>query len=167
MLSLVNKTDLPKMLNWRNEENVRKVMFSNHLITPEEHSKWWERVSSDETQKWYIFSENEIDLGVVYFTEINKSSAHLGYYFKNLSQYKGIETFLIWQRLEAEAINFAFNELCVESIICSVLCKNQRVIMQHKRFGFEEIKIFEKLVGSKLEQVSKMILKKNRNEIDA
>ena len=48
--------------SWRNLPEIRKYMYTDHVITPEEHDAWFQRVTSDPTCKYWIIV---CDAGIV------------------------------------------------------------------------------------------------------
>ena len=154
MLRLINKQDLDKIRNWRNAPNVRENMFTDHLISPEEHLAWWQKIGDNASRKVLMFVRNGIDEGVVLFFDIDrrKQSCHWGFYLSNvLNEMKTrINT---WQSLEKEAIDYAFSELRCKQIFCETFSFNKPVLEMHKRFGFVESAIKSRKKGNSNEDV--------------
>ncbi len=154
MLRLINKQDLDKIRNWRNAPNVRENMFTDHLISPEEHLAWWQNIRDNASRKVLMFVRNGIDEGVVLFFDIDrgKQSCHWGFYISNdLNEMKTrINT---WQSLEKEAIDYAFSELLCKQIFCETFSFNKPVLEMHKRFGFVESAIKSRKKGNSNEDV--------------
>lgn len=68
--------------NWRNSEQVKKWMFSDHTISPEEHSLFTERLKSDERNfYWVVKRSGGGYCGVILLNEVD---------FKNMNAYLGI-----------------------------------------------------------------------------
>lgn len=42
ILREMNEFDLSRVLEWRNAEDVRNNMYTNHVISTDEHWSWWE-----------------------------------------------------------------------------------------------------------------------------
>lgn len=74
MLQPINSENYAKIREWRNLPEVRSMMFTKHVISREEHDAWWEKTSEDLSKKWLMFSNNGIDLGVVYFADIDENA---------------------------------------------------------------------------------------------
>ncbi|MEE2693504.1 MAG: UDP-4-amino-4,6-dideoxy-N-acetyl-beta-L-altrosamine N-acetyltransferase, partial [Pseudomonadota bacterium] len=150
MLRNIKKSDLKEILVWRNSREVRKVMFTDHQITENEHLEWWEKLQ-DETQKEVLmFSMNNVNLGVVNFFDIDqkKKTCHWGFYLSN-SMSENINRLEVWQILEKEAIEYAFNDLKCQKLICESFAFNTSVIEMHKRLGFIESDTIIKLKDKK------------------
>jgi len=138
MLQKICANDLSLIRIWRNEENVRKAMFTSHEIEEEEHFSWWNRIKNDETQKWFLYYYQGKKTGVVSFTDVDKNNISWGFYLANDIKPKKYKM-EIWKSLEAEAIRYAFHNLKAKKLIAKVLKGNRVVIKMHQRFNFEII----------------------------
>ena len=163
MLRKISEQDLNTILQWRNQDVVRQVMFTDHVIKPEEHLKWWQQVKSDNSKLYFIFCHNDIDCGVVSFTNIEQNkSAVWGFYFKNLDHLTALERFRITHTMETEAINYAFQHLKITVLKCAVFKFNQVIIKIHTRFGFKETKRYQMQKNNQPEWVIEMSLTKQQ-----
>lgn len=118
----------------RNEENVRKWMYSDHIITESEHINWLEGLSKDESNRVYaVVTESGETLGVVSINSINKihERAEWAYYLTKNAR-SGIGAIL-----EYEIINFIFDNLNIKKLNCEVIEGNDSVISMHTKFGFQ------------------------------
>jgi len=134
-LTPINKVHLNKILLWRNSEVVRNSMFSQQIISWEEHVSWFKKIHGSQIEKWFLYiDEKRVPSGVVYFKEIdlNKKKADWGFY-ANPEAESGTG-----MRMSLEAINYAFLEMGLEKIESSVLMSNQRSITMHEKVGFSE-----------------------------
>lgn len=61
----VKKEDLEKILEWRNDQEVRKNMLSTKEITWEEHKRYWDNFLKDENKFGYIIEKDGQDAGVI------------------------------------------------------------------------------------------------------
>lgn len=123
------------ILPWRNAPEVRRQMYTQHEITPEEHRAWFERMNSDPCARWYLYRDaNGEPTGVVYFTDIDpaQQSAFWGFYASpNAPAGTG-------KRMEYLALENAFDYLDLKKLNCEVLTSNVPVINLHKKCGFTE-----------------------------
>ncbi len=163
MLREILEEDLVTILKWRNQEKMRAVMFTDHMISLEEHLKWWKKVSQSDAQQAFIFCMDNIDYGISYFFDINFAnySAHWGFYFKNLNAKNALEKLLLWQKIESESIEYVFKVLAIKTLICETFAFNKAVIKLHQRFGFIKSNQYEKIKNNKKELVIEMRLTKN------
>jgi len=70
----LDKDDLDLVLEWRNAEHVRAVMFTDHVISREEHHAWFEKIRHDETVRYLILQRGFTPEGVVNFTCIDRAN---------------------------------------------------------------------------------------------
>lgn len=124
-----------EVMDWRNNENVRKNMFSDDLITKEQHVNWLKSLKTDKKNSFYvIFYENE-PVGVFSFN--NMSKEHLvsswGFYLRQDKKMPAISLLI-----EEKIINYYFNNLGYHKLNCEVLETNPKIIKLHKHFGFQE-----------------------------
>jgi len=134
--------DLGLILPWRNATHVRLNMFTQHVISQDEHLAWFHRIAVDDAARWLIFDENGRPSGVVYFTGIRHDSANAFWGFYAMPDPPPG----IGRRIEREALDYAFQVLKLHKLNCEVLSVNQLVINQHKRFGFTQEGLFRDYV---------------------
>jgi UDP-4-amino-4,6-dideoxy-N-acetyl-beta-L-altrosamine N-acetyltransferase len=133
ILRRVTSSDLAMLLEWRNDERVRRNMFTSHIISNEEHIAWWNSISSRDNVAPYVFEVSGIPTGFLSFYNMD---AHLGtsswtfHVSPNAAPGKG-------SQLEFLALDEAFLELKIDLLQCEVLSFNKSVINLHKKFGFE------------------------------
>jgi UDP-4-amino-4,6-dideoxy-N-acetyl-beta-L-altrosamine N-acetyltransferase len=130
--------DLAKVLEWRNSEPVRRNMYTSHLITPEEHKIWWDKVSADSQCEYFIAFAGAADVGVVSFSQIDSASRTAFWaFYASPDPVRGTGS-----RMELAALDMAFNGLKLRKLCCEVLSFNESVIRLHKKFGFVEEGVF-------------------------
>lgn len=133
-LRTVEEQDLPVLLAWRNTERIRNAMYSNHVITWQEHYEWFQR-SQDEQypNKHYVFLQGHTPLGVVNFTDITMLHKRLtwGFYIGEASAPRGAGVMMA-----TLALNKAFEEFGMHKICGEVLLDNIKSINYHERLGF-------------------------------
>lgn len=132
-LRRLEASDLSMVLEWRNNEAVRKNMYTDHLISDDEHLSWFKKTSSDNSIRHFIFESQGKPLGFVSFSQIDKTNkrAHWAFYSGDLTK-KGLGS-----RMEFLALMYAFEELELNKLCCEVLSFNQSVVNFHQKFGFE------------------------------
>jgi UDP-4-amino-4,6-dideoxy-N-acetyl-beta-L-altrosamine N-acetyltransferase len=113
---------------------VADYMYTDHLISPEEHAAWFSRVLKDPTCKYRIIVCDGEDVGVSNLYEIDRLNrrCHWGFYVGS-SNVRGKN---IGSHLEYTVLNCVFDELKFEKLCCPVLSFNRGVIEMHRRFGF-------------------------------
>jgi UDP-4-amino-4,6-dideoxy-N-acetyl-beta-L-altrosamine N-acetyltransferase len=144
-LRKAEESDLDQILKWRNQKVNRKVMFTSHLISQEEHLAWWENASIDEKRIVLIFEFEGLECGVVNFFDIDVAtkSAHWGFFLNSDELTKKDLLFRAWSKLESDTIVYAKAILGVERLICETLEKNKAVLAMHEKFGFNRISTYD------------------------
>ena len=118
----------------RNQENVRKYMYTGHEITIEEHLTWLEKVSNDPKQIVFLVLVDHIVRGVVSLSDVDKLHLKSDWAFYLDENLRGG----LGAALEYRFIDFVFKELGLEKLNCEVVSSNNSVVKLHKKFGFKE-----------------------------
>ena len=128
----VNIDDAKLILNWRNQDFVRVNMYNNHIISYDEHMKWFNKMLNDKSSKYFIYEREQEPIGVISFYEINLETKKASWAF-----YLGDEKFRgAGVEMEQLALDYAFSKLGLYKLYCEVLSFNSSVIEFHKKFGF-------------------------------
>jgi UDP-4-amino-4,6-dideoxy-N-acetyl-beta-L-altrosamine N-acetyltransferase len=123
------------ILGWRNSESVAPYMYSDHLITQEEHHVWFQyaRVDTPKFRHRLIYTNGE-PVGLVSITSIDHEARSCSWAFYIASEKArgtGVGLLTEWW-----AISTAFETLNLNRIECEVLVENHKVIQMHESFGF-------------------------------
>lgn len=118
----------------RNQESVRKSMYTEHEIPLNEHLAWVERLKSDTRQIVFVVLVEGIVSGVVSVNAIDRLHKKSDWAFYLDENVRGG----LGAALEFRLINFVFNKLCLEKLNCEVIETNKAVVKMHKKFGFIE-----------------------------
>jgi RimJ/RimL family protein N-acetyltransferase len=72
-LGTVQRSELPQLLEWRNDRRVWKWCRQNDLITPPQHEQWFETMSRDAAIRMYTIWDEKIQkvVGVCGLTSID------------------------------------------------------------------------------------------------
>jgi RimJ/RimL family protein N-acetyltransferase len=140
MLRPATDADLDDMLSWRNQETNREVSIQSHVILPEEHRAWWERVKADPTREVHIFVADDRALGVVSYFDIDHEAGEAGWGFYLDSDTVAAEgtALTAWMQIMGEGVDHAFDVLGVRVLHGEVLAHNESVRMMNRRFRFVE-----------------------------
>lgn len=127
----MERRDLEAVLSWRNHASVRSYMLTQHEITLEEHSAWFERASQDASRALLIVEEGNAALGFVHFSGITKGgTCDWGFYAVPDSP-KGSG-----RKLGHAALSLAFGSLGQHKVCGQALGHNKASIQFHERLGF-------------------------------
>jgi UDP-4-amino-4,6-dideoxy-N-acetyl-beta-L-altrosamine N-acetyltransferase len=148
------------MRDWRNSPGVRGMMYTQHVITPEEHAAWWAGQSSRNNCRHLIFATDQEDMGVVSFYDIsarNGTAVWAFYARPDAPKRTG-------RRMEATALDYAFETLGLRKLMCEVLAHNKRVVALHKAHGFRVEGVFRAhmVIAGEAEDVIRLALLSDR-----
>lgn len=146
-LRAATDADVARILAWRNHPAVRRVMFTDHQIQPDEHVRWWTRVSRSVDHVVLILQHAGRDCGVVTFTRDDDEAAggdphgdtwSWGFYIDPDAFPAGAEQLRAWSGMEQASLAHARDALQARRIHCEVFAFNGAVLALHKRHGFVE-----------------------------
>ena len=118
----------------RNQEGIRKSMYTEHEIPLKEHLSWLERLRTDARQIVFVVLVDGIVGGVVSVNAIDRLHLRSDWAFYLDENVRGG----LGAVLEFNLINFVFNDLGLEKLNCEVIEINEAVVKMHKKFGFIE-----------------------------
>ncbi|WP_416137044.1 UDP-4-amino-4,6-dideoxy-N-acetyl-beta-L-altrosamine N-acetyltransferase [Halomonas sp. HK25] len=124
--------DLPHVLAWRNHPDVRRHMYTQRLITLDEHRDWFTRASQDPQRHLLIYEQDMIPLGFVNLTVVDEQAgrAEWGFYLApDAPRGSG-------QGLGQCTLAYAFVTLGLHKLCGEVLAENHRSLRFHERLGF-------------------------------
>ncbi len=141
-IRLATDKDKWTVLEWRNHEDVRAVMLTEHFISKEEHHEWWDKTIRSEKHQILLFEKDDKPVGVItiYAWNRQESSAWWGFYLDNANLLQGEKT-STWLELEQAIIQYADQELKIHELYCESLRSNQLAWSLHQKCGFVECSI--------------------------
>jgi UDP-4-amino-4,6-dideoxy-N-acetyl-beta-L-altrosamine N-acetyltransferase len=128
--------DREKIRRWRNKPNVGLHQFTDHYIGVEEHERWFARVISDPTVRYWVITWNGKDVGIasLYHIDRRHQRCYWAFYIaEERFRGRGIGSLVEYFVLEHVFENLKLNKLC-----CEVLASNPAVTKMHQRFAFRE-----------------------------
>lgn len=126
-------TDLDRVLAWRNHPDVRRHMYTQRLITLDEHRAWFERADQIAQRHLLIYEWGDSPLGFINLTVVDEQArrAEWGFYLApEAPNGSG------WE-LGVCTLTYAFNTLALHKLCAEVLAENQRSLRFHERLGFQ------------------------------
>ena len=118
----------------RNQESVRKSMYTEHKIPLNEHLAWIERLQSDNRQIVFVVLVDEVVSGVISVNAIDRLHLKSDWaFYLDANVRSGLGA-----ALEFGLINFVFQRVGLEKLNCEVIETNEAVVKLHKKFGFVE-----------------------------
>ncbi|MDH0748715.1 UDP-4-amino-4,6-dideoxy-N-acetyl-beta-L-altrosamine N-acetyltransferase [Pseudomonas sp. GD03842] len=118
----------------RNQEAVRRFMYTAHEISPTEHQQWLESLKDNPRQAVFVAIHEGVLAGVVSLNAINTThkTADWAFYLDAQLRGKGLGSLV-----EFWLLDHAFNDVGLEKLNCEVLEMNTAVIKMHQKFGFQ------------------------------
>lgn len=159
-LRKISEQDLQTILRWRNSDRVRANMFTDHIITMEEHRRWYDSVKENDNSVYLIFEYDETPHGLTNFININNSTktCSWGFYLGNGFYHSGLGTILAYLSLD-----YAFLSLQMEKIYGKVLAFNTASIGLFLKMGFTKDVFLENYIlkNGAFEDVIRFVLLKD------
>ncbi len=156
----IKESDLELVLQWRNSERIRANMYTDHIISFDEHKRWFLNTRTSESVSYCICEYNHKSIGTVYFTDIDKynQKSHWGFYLGESNLMMGSGSIMGFM-----GIDYAFQSLGIIKLCGEVFSFNERAIKLHKKLGFQQEGNFIKhiLKKGKYEDVISLALLKN------
>ncbi len=130
-LRLMGDEHLDLVLGWRNHPEVRRYMYTQHLISMEEHQAWFKRACADDAKCLLIFEKLGKPIGFLNFSLQGKGRvADWGFYMDPDHQ-KGDG-----RHLGLEGLRYGFDNLKLHKICGQALEYNNASIGFHEYLGF-------------------------------
>jgi UDP-4-amino-4,6-dideoxy-N-acetyl-beta-L-altrosamine N-acetyltransferase len=133
-LHLLAREDLETVRNWRNSPEVSKYMYTDAQITPEQQLAWFERISQDETKRYWLLRYGDRPIGLVNIADIDHHNkrCNWGFYF-GVSDLRGLG---LASKVEFNVLRYVFDHLKLNKLYCELFEWNTNVIALHSKFGF-------------------------------
>jgi len=133
--------ELEQIRNLRNKKEIREVMFTNHIITKDEHFAFVDSLKTDDKNLYFSFYIDNKLIGVSSLNHIDKKNkkAFLGIYTDpslNIP-YKGTNIINCIMKI-------AFRKLKLKNLFLEVLENNIKAINFYKKNGFQICGIMKK-----------------------
>jgi UDP-4-amino-4,6-dideoxy-N-acetyl-beta-L-altrosamine N-acetyltransferase len=128
--------DVHKMiLKWRNNDNVRKWVYNDDIITELQHFSFIESLKQDKTKLYYLVTGPQNYIGVISFTNISfkHRRATFGIYANPEEKIDGAGKIL-----NSLALEFAFNILNLHTLKLEVLETNLKAYNSYLKVGYQE-----------------------------
>ena len=122
------------MLAWRNQPDVAQWMFTDHVITAQEHEQWLTAMLLDPKLKYWMIEIDDVPQGVVHLASISSVQKRCEW-----GMYLGEQAARGTGAAEAAtflSLDRAFRQLGMEQVICEVLATNERALRLYERVGF-------------------------------
>jgi UDP-4-amino-4,6-dideoxy-N-acetyl-beta-L-altrosamine N-acetyltransferase len=130
----VEPGDQDRILDWRNSPDVRRYMYTDHIISPAEHARWFAGLEGDPSRRYWIIETGGQPVGLANLYDIDRLHQRCAwaYYLADPSvRGLGLGSFVEYWVLE-----YVFEGLRLAKLWCEVLASNEAVWRLHETFGF-------------------------------
>jgi UDP-4-amino-4,6-dideoxy-N-acetyl-beta-L-altrosamine N-acetyltransferase len=135
-LTSADKATIELVRTWRNSQDVKRYMLSDHTISPEEHGEYLKGLKKrDDAKAWVVYCGIE-PVGFAQLSRIDRKNrnAEWGVYIgDNKMRGKGIGSLAV-----IGLMRYAFEELMLQRIHTKVLGNNLSAIKLYEKLGFKE-----------------------------
>lgn len=131
----IEEKHLEIVLRWRNSNEIRTMMYTDKIISLEEHWNWFESFRNSNKTIIKILLYLGEPIGLVNFNKINAfdNKCYWGFYIGALDAPKGAGTILGYL-----ALNYIFETQSIRKVCSEIIGYNTQSIKFHQRMGFAE-----------------------------
>jgi len=141
----LSKTQSKLVLKMRNNPTIKKWMYSKNDINYKEHIAYVKSLKTKKDRVYFLVTKVNKNIGVINFTNIDKSSAELGIYANPTLKGQG-------DTLMKTILGYGFKILNLKIINANVFINNISAINLYKRYNFKKIKANNNLVYMQLKK---------------
>jgi len=127
----LNSDEKEMILSWRNHESVRSHMYTDEIITLENHTAFIDSLHHRTDKIYFIVVKNGAPIGVIDLVDITKTSASLGLYANPFSDRKGIGRIIM-----RALIRYAYETLHLTTLHLECYEENERAQALYQKFDF-------------------------------
>ncbi len=140
-IELVNFIDLSldekkMVLDWRNDTNIRKWMFTQEIISLDDHLDYIESLNTRKDRVYFLVKKASQMIGVIDFPNIDYEGKRTEFGIYTNPALRGVGNVLM-----ESIIDYAFNTLKVNTVISEVFEDNISAIRLYKRYDFKSMEI--------------------------
>ncbi|HWA62767.1 MAG TPA: UDP-4-amino-4,6-dideoxy-N-acetyl-beta-L-altrosamine N-acetyltransferase [Caulobacteraceae bacterium] len=128
--------DQDRILAWRNSPDVRAYMYTDHVIGPDEHARWFAGIAGDARRRYWIIEAAGKPVGLANLYDIDQRHrrAAWAYYLAD----PGVRGMGLGSYVEYWVLQQVFETLRLHKLWCEVLVSNEPVWRLHETFGFRQ-----------------------------
>ena len=126
--------DSDRLFDWRNRPEVAAYMYTDHLISPDEHGRWFDSALAASDRRYWIIELDGEPVGLANLAGIDfvRRRSEWAYYLAE-TQVRGRG---VGAAVELVMIDHVFSGLGLHKLWCEVLIENAAVWKLHESFGF-------------------------------
>ena len=126
----VEKKDYEKILEWRNDPEVRINSLTQHIIPIDEHIKYWNDFLENITNFAFIIVYNNRDIGVLKLKNIDKTTYEIDVFLSKHSRNKGLGPQILKIATEISV------QKGIKKLIAKIKCGNEASKKVFEKVGF-------------------------------
>ena len=130
----VESCDSERLMDWRNRPEVAAYMYTDHVISAEEHARWFAAAMAAPDRKYWIIELDRQPVGLANLAgvDLSRRRSEWAYYLAETSvRGRGVGA-----AVEFAMIDHVFGRLGLHKLWCEVLIENEAVWRLHESFGF-------------------------------
>lgn len=133
VLRRLTEADLEKTMRWRMDPDITRYMNTDPVLTLEGQKKWFQRISRDETVRYWMIVVDGEDAGVINLADMDyeKKESNWGYYVGE----KKLRSLKLSLTLEWNLYDYVFDVLGFQRLYNEVLSANEGVVKLHVMCG--------------------------------
>jgi len=126
--------DSNRILAWRNSEAVRPYMYTDHLISADEHARWFAGIPGDDRRRYWIIELDGRPVGLANLYDIDRRHGRCAWaYYLADPAVRGLG---LGSYIEFWIIEQVFGPQGLTKLWCEVLASNEAVWRLHEKHGF-------------------------------
>jgi len=129
---------LETVLNWRIQPEISRYLLTKVEYDLEKQYQWFDKVSKDESYRYWIISYQDIPIGLLNLAAIDRKNfrCSAGYYIGEL-QYRQLGAMI-----SPYLYNYVFQKMKFRKIYGEVVAGNKNIMKIHRMHGFREVGIY-------------------------
>lgn len=134
-LRKIKQDDLEMIMKWRMNPDVTKYMYTDPQLSIEKQLEWYDKVSDNTSEKYWLIVIDNTAIGVLNLTGIDERNKRCSWaYYIGDASFRGRG---IARTLECNIYDYVFEFLGLNKLCCEVFTFNEKVISIHEKFGSE------------------------------
>lgn len=125
------------VLQWRNHPDIRSFMYTEHIITQNEHQAFLNSLGNRKDKCYFLVLDTNRPIGVIDLTEIQDASAVIGLYANPFDAQKGKGSILMKTLME-----YAIQTLHLNRLKAECFSDNIKAKYLYEKFDFKETERF-------------------------
>jgi len=161
----ISQSDKASLRQWRNDPEVTRWGYSNHVIGEAEHNAWFDAMLVDASKVYWKIVVDGIAVGAIFLTSISDqgSTCKWGMYLADVDvRGKGVA-----QAACALSIRYAFTDLGMKVVKCEAFAQNEDAIGLYESVGYVQTGVQAEAVKRGDEMLSVVTLELTRDSWNA